>query len=354
MKKTGVEKIIKEPENTEKVEEKPDLKDITIIAHSDCDGVLCVATILKAIKLQSDEGFNYHVFFTAPEKIFSSLAESIPPIPPGKSEFSIGDLYMCDLAVPRDTVLGSTIFDNVVWVDHHEQDPSIDSLYKELDNVTLVLDPDSKSAAELYAKFFESSSGFEDIANEIETNNVKKPNVKRLQELVGAIKMEHSKERHVMSQKLFELAQELSDDLKSMSDKKHNPIIKEYRKWLKKLDELITEKLGIYEINKKIIALFETQEWVPVYAIYNNLKEHDKAPFDLIAVLEHKAGLKKNKDSIGKAFTKIEFRTHTDLNVFNIAKSFGGTGHKHASDVTIVDGMKSDELLKKIEASGFI
>ena len=310
---------------------------------------------MKALSAKHPKETNYRVFFTTPTKIFSTLAESIPPIPPGRNAFSIGELYVCDLAVHRDTLLGSTIFDNIVWADHHEQESFVNDLSKELDNVTLILDTETNSAAELLSKHFEFSSGFEQIANEIDANNVTTPEEERLREVVGALKMQHSQEPNVLSETLFELAQECSEDMTKISGEKYEPLLEEYHKWLNDVNELMLNKLAIHELNQKNIALIETQEPVaPVYALYNNLKGHEKAPFDLIAVFMHKPGMKKDRSSIGKALTTIEFRTHTDLNVYDIAKSFGGGGHKYASGAEVLDGMKGDEFLKKIEASGFI
>jgi oligoribonuclease NrnB/cAMP/cGMP phosphodiesterase (DHH superfamily) len=309
---------------------------------------------LKALSTKPAADTTYRVFFTTPTKIFNTLAESIPPIPPGKNAFSIGELYVCDLAVHRDSILGSTIFDNVVWVDHHEQGFIVNELVKELDNVTLIIDSETDSAAELLSKHFEFSSGFENIANEIDTNNVTTPEEERLREVVGALKMKHSGNPNTLSQSLFELAQECSEDIKKISDERYNEILEEYHNWLNGVDELITTKLAIHEINQKNVALFETQESAPVYAVFNTLKAHEKAPFDLIAILTHKPDIKKDRSSIGKPLTTIEFRTHTDINVYEIAKSFGGGGHKYASGAEVIDGMKGIEFLKKIEGSGLI
>lgn len=239
-------------------------------------------------------------------------------------------------------------------MDHHEQGFIVNELAQELDNVTLIIDSETNSAAELLSKHFEFSSGLENIANEIDTNNITTPEDERLREVVGAIKMKHSSNPNILSQNLFELAQECSEDIQKITDKKYNPMLEEYHNWLNGVEELITNKLAIHEINEKNVALFETHELAPVYAVFNTLKDHEKAPFDLIAILTHKPGMKKDRSSIGKPLTTIEFRTHTDLNVYEIAKSFGGGGHKYASGAEVIDGMKGDEFLKKIEASGLI
>jgi oligoribonuclease NrnB/cAMP/cGMP phosphodiesterase (DHH superfamily) len=352
----------KEPEDKPEFEPEPaevfDITDgskkVTIIAHNDCDGVLSAATVLKAIKQKGGEEPKIRAFFTTPSKIFSTLAESIPQIPPGKSPFSIGDLYICDLDVHRDTLLGSTIYDNIIWVDHHIKETFVDELQPELPSVTLIIDQDADSAADLVAKYFEITSGFETMANNIDINDAKNPEEERLRDLVSALNMKYSKSPNELSKHLFQLANICSEDIFNINDEKYNAILEEYQEWLSKMNESLTKNLKIHEVNNKNVAVFETQEPAPVWALFNSLKDHEKGPFDLFAVLLHRPGGKKDRSSIGNPLTKIEFRTQTDLNVYDIAKSFGGGGHKSASGAVVTDGIKSNEFIKRIESSGFI
>jgi oligoribonuclease NrnB/cAMP/cGMP phosphodiesterase (DHH superfamily) len=347
-----------EPEPAPKPQEVFDITDdsrkVTIITHLDCDGLLCAATVLKAIKEQGGEEPKYRMFYTTSSRIFSTLAESIPQIPPGKNPFSIGDLYVCDITLHRDAVLGSTIYDNVVWVDHHVKESFADELQSGLPTVTLILDPDADSAAELVANHFEMDSGFESIAKNIDSNDLKTPEEERLRDLVEANIMKHSRSPGELSAHLFELAKECAEDISGVSDEKYNTILEEYNEWLTNMNELLTKNLKVHEINNKNVALFETQDPAPVYALLNTLKDHEKAPFDLFAVIMHRPGGRKDRSSIGNPLTKIEFRTQTDLNVYDIAKSFGGGGHKNASGAVVVDGIKGYEFIKRIESSGYI
>ena len=78
---------------------------------------------------------------------------------------------------------------------------------------------------------------------------------------------------------------------------------------------------------------------------------HSDAPFDVIAVLIHKyfrIGKDRNNKYKNKRFTKVEFRTHTDRDILELAKLFGGGGHKLASGATIMDGLDVEELIKSI------
>jgi oligoribonuclease NrnB/cAMP/cGMP phosphodiesterase (DHH superfamily) len=343
-----------EPDPMEVFDITDDSKKVTIITHGDCDGVLCAATVLKAIKKEDDEELKIRAFFTSPSRIFSTLASSIPQIPPGKSPFSVGDLYICDLEVHRDALLGSTIYDNIIWIDHHIKETFVDELQPELPTVNLIIDQDAHSAAELAAKYFDFKSGFEDIAKDIDTNETKTPEEERFRDIVGAFNMKYSKNSNELSRYLFDLAKECAEDISKINDEKYNSVLKEYNDWLTNMNESLTKNVKVHEINKKNVAVFETQEPAPIWALFNALKEHEKAPFDLFAVLMHRPGGKKDRSSIGNPLTKIEFRTQTDLNVYDIAKSFGGGGHKSASGAVVVDGIRSNEFIKRIESSGFI
>ena len=108
----------------------PTKDSITVIAHLDVDGILCVSAINQMImsikepttdsETEGDLGNKLRVFFTSPLKIFSTLAKSIPDINKiDEDDFSIGKLFLCDLSLNRDTLLGSSIYDSVKWFDHH-------------------------------------------------------------------------------------------------------------------------------------------------------------------------------------------------------------------------------------------
>jgi oligoribonuclease NrnB/cAMP/cGMP phosphodiesterase (DHH superfamily) len=166
--------------------------------------------------------------------------------------------------------------------------------------------------------------------------------------------MKYSKSSTDLSKYLLRLAKECAEDLSNINEEKYNVVLEEYNEWLTNMNESLNKNVKVHEINKKNVAVFETQEPAPIRALFNTLKEHEKAPFDLFAVLMHRPGGKKDRSSIGNPLTKIEFRTQTDLNVYDLAKSFGGGGHKSASGAVVVDGIRSNEFIKRIESSGFI
>ena len=63
----------------------------------------------------------------------------------------------------------------------------------------------------------------------------------------------------------------------------------------------------------------------------------------------YRLGKDKNNKFKNKRYTKVEFRTHTDKEIIELAKLLDGGGHKYASGATIHDGLEKEELLKTIE-----
>jgi len=66
---------------------------------------------------------------------------------------------------------------------------------------------------------------------------------------------------------------------------------------------------------------------------------------DIIIVLIYRTVGEKSRRSV----TKLEFRTHTDMDVLKIAKFYGGGGHKRASGASVGDIVTVPEILKTIE-----
>ena len=60
-------------------------------------------------------------------------------------------------------------------------------------------------------------------------------------------------------------------------------------------------------------------------------------------------GKDRNNKFKNKKYTKLEFRTQTDQDLLNLAKLFGGGGHKFASGATVMEGLDVKDLIKAIE-----
>ncbi len=329
---------------------------MTVITHTDVDGVLCVAALIKMLQQKnsgkdpSEITGNLRIFFTTPTKIFNTLAKSIPELNKVEDEdFNIGQLFICDLSLNRDTLLGSSVFNTVKWFDHHEVD-SNEQYDQELDNVEILIDSMSDSTTSIVCRYYNLNIELGNIADEIDSNNVTTELAQRVRDIIGALKLKYSGTR--LKTLLFGFATELSEDINNINDDLYNPIIEEYQKWLEEFDNFTKENIKLHTINGHKIGILETENTAPVFSIFNNLKNHPEAPLDILTIMIHKyfrIGKDRNNKYKNKKFTKLEFRTYTDQNILELAKLFGGGGHKFASGATVMDGVEIEELLKSIE-----
>lgn len=332
---------------------------LTIITNLDVDGLLCAASIKKLINNPQDsvkeseikDIKNVRMFFSSPPKIFSTLSKSVPDLNKiDDSDFAIGQLYICDLSLHRDTLLGSTIYDSIKWFDHHEINPA-EQYDSEIDNLELVIDPTANSSTAVICEYFKIDCEFSSIADEVDAIDVKTDAAKRLHDLIGAIKLKNSGSK--LQKALNELAQQIAEDFNVINDEIHNPLIEEYTKWVEEFDKILDTNLQSNEITGHKIGILEVENAAPVFSIYNKLKKHPDGPFDVIAVMIHKyyrLGKDKNNKFKNKKYTKIEFRTHTGKEIIELAKQLGGGGHKFASGTTIHDGFDKEELIKTLES----
>ena len=327
---------------------------ITIISNLDADGILCIAAVIKMInspqKDKNELGNRVRIFFTSQPNIFSTLAKSIPELNRiDDDDFTIGQLYICDLSLHRDTLLGSSIYDSVKWFDHHEVNPA-EQYDSELDNIELIIDPTAKSTTSIISDHFKIGNDINKIADEIDTNNITSKKARRFQEIISGLQLIHFGSN--LKKALYELANELANDFKIINQKSYDQIIEEYNKWIEEFNKDIDEKFEYHEINGHKIGILEAENTAPLYSIYNNLKSHSQGPFDVLAVLIHKyyrLGRDKNNKFKSKKYSKVEFRTYTDEEIIELAKLFEGGGHKYASGATIHDGLEKDDLVKTIQ-----
>ena len=334
----------------------PGAETLTVITHLDADGVLSIAAINKMISApqksdaDAEKIERVRVFFTSPPKIFSALAKSVPDLNKVEGEdFTIGQLYICDISLHRDTLLGSSLYDKVKWFDHHEVNPE-EQYDSDIDNVELLLDPSGKSTTSIICDFFKLDKELGEIADEIDTNEVKSDNAKRIRDIISA--MRHKYTGSKLKNILYDFSLGIAKDINVINQEIYNPMIEKYNQWLNEFKSFVNENIQDYEINGHKIGIIESESAAPVYSILDDLKTHSKGPFDVLAVMIHnyyRLGKDKNNKYKNKRYTKVEFRTHTNQELIELAKLFGGGGHKYASGATIHDGLEKDDLIKTIE-----
>jgi len=299
------------------------------IAHADADGIISSALFLKKFLVRK-------IYFTSATKLLDTICSSII------GNENLNELYIFDIAASEKTLLLSSLYEKAFWVDHH-----VWLIKNKFQNVKVFVDTNAKSCAEIVSKIFEVESELVDIANQIDRNEVKTEEAEFLRDLVGAIRWKYS--GAFLNSKLRIIAKTLSSHgiEKFEQDEKFVDLINSFRLACKKIEKDIEKEIKIFELNGKKIAIYETMKQVPIYLVANKLVQHPQKPFDVIAVIMHKMNFLTKKLS-----TKIELRTQTQQNVYEIAKFFGGGGHKQASGATISEFLTSDKLLEILK--GFL
>ncbi len=293
---------------------------ITVMTHMDSDGLISLALFLKNIK-----GMKVRTYFTSPVQLRDMICKSI------QHKKSLGELYIFDLAGENKAVYAAAIYDRVLWIDHHEWNPD-----GKFEHVEIVVDSRAKSAASVVANYFNISSPLVDLADQIDTNDVKDEGAEKIRLTIGAIRYKYSGME--LTRNLRELAYDLSTEELSRLDK-YEEIVKEYSTWVDELKRTARDRTKIYHVGNLKVGVYETTESIPVYLVGNELNDE----IDIIVILIHRITER------GKSTTKLEFRTHTDKDVLKIAKFYGGGGHIRASGASVNEIVTVPEILKAIE-----
>ncbi|MEM7821251.1 MAG: DHHA1 domain-containing protein [Candidatus Aenigmatarchaeota archaeon] len=299
--------------------------EITAITHGDADGIISLSLFMKKFLPK-------RIYFSSSTKLKDVLCSSLIGVN-GKI------LYIFDIAADEKTILLSSLYEKAVWIDHHEWQ------IKEIPKNVEVFLENSPSTAQLVAKHFEINSELVEIANEIDTSNINSDSASFFRDLVAAVKWKYS--GSYLISKLRSISKTLTfHRIESFeSDQNLAELLNEYYDWKKRIEEKILENVKTFEINGNKIAVYETTFQIPIYIVSNKLLEHEKAPFDFVAVIIHKKTLPYRISS------KIELRTHTGKNVYDIARKFGGGGHKFAAGFTTDKFLKIDEFLKVLSTN---
>ncbi len=283
-----------------------------IITHLDSDGILSLALYLK-VKEEK------RIYFSFPAKLKDTIALSFV----GRNEFK--ELTVLDIAPNQIAIKLASIYDKVLWLDHHEK--------REIEvpeNVNLIV-KNYPSCASLVNEYFNlNEEKIVEIANQIDTNNVKDDYAKDFRIYVSAIRYKFS--NFLLYSKLKLLAKKIANDnFDFIYNEIDKATVEEYKEFVKKSLNL----LNYEEIEGKYkIIVIDGIKGLPTYEIYEKFK--DKG--DLILVFY--------KNRLGY---KIEFRSEkVDCN--KLASLFSGGGHKKASGALCKEkGEAINKIIKFLE-----
>jgi oligoribonuclease NrnB/cAMP/cGMP phosphodiesterase (DHH superfamily) len=299
---------------------------VVCISHSDCDGILSASVLFKHFGTS-----RIKTYFTSAAKLKLTLCRAV------MDEY-LDQLYVFDLAADTKLLKIASVFEKIVWIDHHVWDD-----VEIPDNVQLIIDSSSLSATSLVSKYFNNYVEFAEIANEIDVNNVKTDRAKFFRNLISAVKWSIGANALLLARKLREIAHDLafSGIEKFETDTSIASLLNEYNRWVAKIEKEILNKIKVFKTDGLKVAIYESTYFVPIYLIYHKLLEHQEAPFDIIAILYHTMGR--------RIETKIELRTHTNKDILFIAKHFGGGGHRVACGATLSKLLFGNELVEIIK-----
>lgn len=297
----------------------------TVVTHSDCDGIFCLATLMKVIGDLPER----KVHFSNPNRLISSIASSI-----SENLDENKKLYIFDISGTREAMISSLVYEEVIWIDHHVWTDEV----IEVPRLKVYVDNSAKSATQLVSKYFNIMSGFEKYADEIDTNSVRDEKASRMRSVLYYIKRKF--DGPDIKKVMMRLAQNLAEEgITAIDSEEYIKMEDEYEKIAEKMTTKVREKVRIYTIKNLKVAIFESGEWIPAYIITNELENHEKSPFHIIVIIQRM-----------DYATKCEFRTHTKYNVLSLATWFGGGGHKYAAGATLDRDISCEEILNLIKS----
>jgi hypothetical protein len=260
----------------------------------------------------------FSVYFATPSSLKLVLCKAI-------AKYFLGDeLFVFDLAPNKETAKLASFF-NCTWIDHH-----IWEGFEIEPNLKTVNDVSYASTARLCADYFGLDGMIFNLADEIDKNNATTEEAVYLRDLIDGIRFFDKK-----TIKLKSIATKLARGF-SIKSEENDAIVDRYRKWMKEIEADVEKRINVAEKGGVKIAFLTTSKNIPTRIVVKKVKELGIAA-DVVAVLYYH--VKRNK-----IFTKMEFRSD-EYDVFELAKGFGGGGHRNASGATVEGMMKIDDLL---------
>jgi len=286
-----------------------------VISHSDADGILSVAMFLKKINAQK-------VYFTSPARLIRTIGNSI------YVDGVKNNLYIFDISGNKLTIKASSLFNNAIWIDHHEWEENLEYV-KNFENVKAIVDPKASSAASVVAQYFNVSSNLLKYADEIDTNNIKSVESERILYITESFRAEAN------WHKMLEFAKKLANNEDEIYNPAYDKIIEDRKIFINKAIEFAKKNVVIEKIGNIDIGIIETDEMLPVSKVYDNIK------CDIFVAIMF-------QNNTNNHVTKIELRSNK-INVYTIAKELGGGGHKCASGATLEGKIGAKDILEKIK-----
>ncbi|MEM5791060.1 MAG: hypothetical protein QXP77_03370, partial [Candidatus Aenigmatarchaeota archaeon] len=233
----------------------------TVITHGDADGVISLSLFFKNLG-----NTRARVYFSSAFRLIYTLCKTI------ESDNTLKDLYIFDLSGNEKALRLASVFDKVIWIDHHKW-----SFEKKPENIELKLDSSSPSASSLIAEYFGVDSPLVKIADEIDVNSAESEEAIFLRDLIASTKWKFSGK--LLANKLKNISIALAFSGLDEFEKRHQvaELLSEYRKWVKEIEQNILSKVRVFNVNDSKIAIFETFESIPVHTINNKLLEHEEA-----------------------------------------------------------------------------
>lgn len=294
-----------------------------IITHHDADGILCAATIMKAIPQK------FWVYFSSPNNLLNTLCTTI------LNTEGRGTLYICDICGTQKSVGCAAVYESVFWLDHHVWED-----YRVPENITLVVDPACKSATRVVGNYT-GVLDFVEIADEIDKNNVVTETAQRFRDITFAIKMLYP--RYEVYRTLYDLTAAIAEKgLGVIYKPSFDDLIAKYNIVIETAINRALSTMKVFTIGDKKVSIIFLSSPIPIAPLFNRIKN---TGIDILVFVDQKT------DENGGMRTKLEFRTQTNFDVFKIARAFGGGGHVLASGATVKSGVSTEQILEKIRSA---
>jgi len=260
-----------------------------IITHSDADGIISAYLIQKALG-------NAIVLFSGP----NSISKTIDSVKNKKQK-----LVVLDITPTKEALNKTKVFSEVLWIDHHEEQ----GVYDIPANFKLIIKQMPSTANIISEEFKLDNERLVQIANEIDTNNVKLEEAEKLRDYVSYIK--DTAKGIIFAPMARELITKL-DNLAFLNNPHTILKLAAYRVQEKKKVDML--KTNEQDVRGNKIVFTEIAGNLTNYEVMKKIKG------DYVVIFHRR------REGI-----KLDFRTTSEKDVLKLARLFKGGGHLHAS-----------------------